>query len=321
MVDDTGFFLEVARSSFSASEIGLESFGWNIPLEILVATLREVAQNRGVEFIDGKIQTVALLQEAGYLSLADGQALQGKLIVATEARNSAVRKSAGIACERWAYDQSALATSFSHSVAHQDTSTEYLSRSGPLTTIPLPGLRSSLVWMERPHRVDELMSLTSEKFARELQAAMHGELGLINEVGPRSVFPMSGLRAADLGSKRVVLAGGAAYVMPPVGAQGLNIGLRDAATIAELVLDWVRAGGDIGSDELIRLYAKMRWPDVALRQSLVHHFNQSLLSDFLPLDFARAAGLALLDRIAPLRRYVMQHGLQPSFNLPRIMHP
>jgi 2-octaprenyl-6-methoxyphenol hydroxylase len=132
---------------------------------------------------------------------------------------------------------------------------------------------------------------------------------------------MSGLRAADLGSKRVVLAGGAAYVMPPVGAQGLNIGLRDAATIAELVLDWVRAGGDIGSDELIRLYAKMRWPDVALRQSLVHHFNQSLLSDFLPLDFARAAGLALLDRIAPLRRYVMQHGLQPSFNLPRIMHP
>jgi 2-octaprenyl-6-methoxyphenol hydroxylase len=116
-----------------------------------------------------------------------------------------------------------------------------------------------------------------------------------------------------------MLLGEAAHLIPPIGAQGLNISLRDAAMAAELVIDALAAGKDPGSHEVIRTYADSRQPDVSLRQTVVHNFNRSLLADFLPFTLARTAGLALMSQLGPLRRSVMREGLAPSVHLPRAM--
>ena len=253
------------------------------------------------------------------LSLANASPIEGRIIIAADGRDSVVRRASNIKTKGWTYDQSAIATTFAHSVGHEDISTEYLRSMGPLTTVPLPGRKSSLVWMDRPARIADLMTLMEDDFAGELQAAMHGELGLITDLGPRQAFPMRGLIASDFGGRRVILMGEAAHLMPPIGAQGLNLSLRDAAMAAELVLDAAQAGTDLGSDDLVRTYAKFRQRDVLPRQSIIHNFNRSLLVDFLPLNLARAAGVAIVGQLKPLRRYIMQQGLEPSSHLPRAM--
>jgi 2-octaprenyl-6-methoxyphenol hydroxylase len=319
LVDDTGILFAAARMTFAADELGLPAFGWNIPLEQLCTALAQQALHQGVEFIDSIVTGLTPTSEVARIFYGNGAAIDSRVVIAADGRNSVIRRAAGIRSEEWAYDQSAIASSFVHSAPHNDVSTEYLRPGGPLTTVPLPGTRSSLVWMDRASRIGDLMSLTAKDFMRELQAAMHGELGMISDVGLRHAFPMRGLLASFFGGKRTILVGEAAHLMPPVGAQGLNISLRDAAMAAELMLDAVHAGADIGSEHLTAAYSELRRQDIWPRQTLVHTFIRSLLADFLPLDLARAAAMTLAGEIPSLRRYVMQQGLGPTSVLPRSM--
>jgi 2-octaprenyl-6-methoxyphenol hydroxylase len=219
----------------------------------------------------------------------------------------------------WSYEQSAIATTFAHSAPHDDLSIEYHRPSGPLTTVPLPGNRSGLVWMELPERSGELMALNESEFACELQAATHGDLGRVFAVGNRTAFAMRGLIASNFGGPRVLLVGEAAHVVPPIGAQGLNISFRDAATAAELIGDARRKGADPGGAEVVRRYGELRRLDVVPRQNLIHAMNQSLLSGFAPFAVMRVLAMAAIDQIAPLRRFVMNEGLEPSQPLPLTM--
>ena len=146
-----------------------------------------------------------------------------------------MRNAAGIAADTWSYDQTAIATSFAHSMGHDNVSTEYHKSAGPFTTVPLPEKRSSLVWMERPARAEALMAMSDGELAAEIQIDTHGELGHI-ELGPRKSFPMKGLTARRFAKDRVILIGEAAHVVPPIGAQGLNMSLRDAALATDLIL-------------------------------------------------------------------------------------
>ena len=144
-------------------------------------------------------------------------------------------------------------------------------------------------------------------------------LGKIGIEAGRGVFPLTVEVARRFGQNRIVLIGEAAHVMPPIGAQGLNLGLRDAATIGELVVATRRDGGDVGSDALTARYEHMRRADVTSRSLAVDLLNRSLLSDFLPLQGVRGLGLYLLDRIGPLRRAVMREGVAPAASQPRLM--
>jgi 2-octaprenyl-6-methoxyphenol hydroxylase len=317
LVDDIGDMFSAPRLTFSAEELGLEAFGWNIPLAGLVSTLLDDARRSGVELVDATVTSVVVSSGEAKVFF-NNKAVTGQVLIAADGRNSTVRKACRIHYEEWSYDQSAIATSFAHSANHNDTSTEFLRLGGPLTTVPLPGKNSSLVWMDNSFKVAALMKLSSEDFGRELQAAMHGELGLITAVGPRSAFPMGGLLASDFAARRVMLVGEAAHMMPPIGAQGLNISLRDAAMAAELVLDAIHAEQDPGSDDVMRSYSKQRRRDVLPRHAIIDGFNRSLLSDFLPFSLARAAGTALISQLAPLRHFVMRQGLEPA-HLPRAM--
>jgi 2-octaprenyl-6-methoxyphenol hydroxylase len=212
----------------------------------------------------------------------------------------------------------ALATRFSHSLPHRGLSTEYHRRAGPLTTVPLPGAVSGLVWLERPARARELLDMSAEAFAHELQAAIHGDLGLLTATVPRALIPMRGLLAEAFGFERVLLVGEAAHAVPPIGAQGLNMSFRDAATAAELLGEALRSTDAIPR-ALVAEYGRRRRQDVVPRQAVIHAFNRSLLSDFLPMRLARVAALSAVDRIAFLRRLAMSEGLEPSANLPQAM--
>lgn len=315
LVDDTGSLFKAPVITFDPAELGEEAFGWNFPLGILIPALFARAQELGVTFTGADAAAAHTAPDAVSITTTAGQRLTARVALAADGRNSMLREAAGIRTNRWSYDQTALATSFDHSGPHDGISTEYHKKAGPFTTVPMPGNRSALVWMERPARAAELMALTDQEIATEIQIGTHGELGLVSNVGPRRLFPMQGLVARDFARNRIILVGEAAHVVPPIGAQGLNMSLRDAAQAADLM----EGEDDPGNPAVMADYDARRRRDVQPRQQVIDLMNRSLLSGFLALETGRAAGLALLSQFGPLRRAVMQYGLAPSAGLPRVM--
>jgi 2-octaprenyl-6-methoxyphenol hydroxylase len=185
--------------------------------------------------------------------------------------------------------------------------------------VPLPGNRSSLVWVLDPAAADELAALDDLALAARIEQASHSILGKLQVEPGRGMFPLTVSTARRFAGDRIALVGEAAHVLPPIGAQGLNLGLRDAAMIAELVVAAQRAGHDIGGAEVTSRYDRLRRTDVGSRALAIDLLNRSLLSDFLPMQGARGLGLYLLDRIGPLRRAVMREGVAPAASQPRLM--
>jgi 2-octaprenyl-6-methoxyphenol hydroxylase len=170
-----------------------------------------------------------------------------------------------------------------------------------------------------PEEAARVAALPEPELAAEVERRSHSILGKVAIEEGRGLFPLAVETARALGARRVALVGEAGHVLPPIGAQGLNLGLRDSATICELVVEAHREGSDVGSDALTARYERMRRADVASRTLAVDVVNRSLLSEFLPLQGARGLGLALLDRIGPLRRAAMREGVAPWASQPRLM--
>ncbi|HLA01177.1 MAG TPA: FAD-dependent monooxygenase [Aestuariivirga sp.] len=315
LIDDTGSLFAAPNLGFDSRELNLEAFGWNIPLGQLLPALRQRAKDFGVTFIEATATDAELNSDTIQVCLSNGAKVSASVCVAADGANSVMRTAAGIFADSWSYDQTAIATSFAHSMGHHDISAEYHKSAGPFTTVPLPGDRSSLVWMERPKRAEALMAMGDKELATEIQIETHGELGLISSLGPRKSFPMKGLTARQFAKDRVILIGEAAHVVPPIGAQGLNMSLRDAALATDLIL----ASKDAGSVGVMAEFNAARRAEVLPRQQLIDLMNKSLLLGFLPLEGARAASLAALHYIGPLKRLVMQHGLSATHNLPFAM--
>jgi 2-octaprenyl-6-methoxyphenol hydroxylase len=322
IVDDTGALLRAPEVTFTAREAGLKAFGYNVPNAPLVAGLRSAAATElHLRLVESTVARLDIASNAAVLELASGERLTTQLVVAADGRNSLAREAAGIATRRWSYDQAALVCSFAHGRPHHGVSTEFHRRPGPCTCVPLPGNASSLVWVERPEEARRLANLPDDDFRAALEVRMHGLLGRLDAIGPRGVFPLSGLTAATFGANRVALVGEAGHVIPPIGAQGLNLGLRDAAMLAEWVAEAAAADRDPGGADTLASYDTARRGDVTARIWTVDVLNRSLLSNLLPVHLARGAGLFALKAIAPLRRAAISQGLQPSGALPRLMRP
>jgi 2-octaprenyl-6-methoxyphenol hydroxylase len=206
-----------------------------------------------------------------------------------------------------------------HSRPHSDTSTEFHTPSGPFTLVPLPGQRSSLVWVLDPLDADDLIALDDAELAHEIERASHSILGKIELEPGRGRFPLTRATARRFARNRIALVGEAAHVIPPIGAQGLNLGLRDAATIGEIAIAACRANRDIGGINALAQYDRMRRADVGSRTLAVDLLSRTLLTDFLPVQGARGVGLYLLDRVGPLRRALMREGVAPRAAQPRLM--
>ena len=246
-----------------------------------------------------------------------GAATSARLAIGADGRHSLCRTAVGIDIRSRTYAQTALTFNLCHSREHHDTSTEFHAEGGPFTLVPLPQRRSSLVFVVDPAEISVLSGLSDTEMAAEIERRSHSILGTIEVERGRGVFPLITATATCFGTRRVALIGEAAHVAAPIGAQGLNLGLRDAATIAELVVAAHREGQDV-ADTLDR-YDRMRRADTTSRMVAVDLLNRSLLTDFLPLQGARAAGLFLIERIAPLRQAVMREGVSPWASQPRLM--
>jgi len=319
IIDDTGRLLRAPDALFRAAEIGSEPFGWNIPNRVLTAALEAAAARQpGLTRCMALVRDVVLADDAVVLTLEDGADIRTQLAAAADGRHSRLRAAAGIKTVTWQHPQTAIVCNFKHSRPHQGVSTELHRPAGPLTTVPLPGNASSLVWAETPREAGRLMALCPDDFRGEIDARLQGLLGEITEASRPSQFPLSGLTASRFAARRVVLIGEAGHVVPPIGAQGLNLGLRDAATLAD-VLQEPGAAEDAGHPRLLAAYDRRRRLDVASRSFAVELLNRTLISPFLPAQALRGLGIAALNTIIPLRHRVMREGMAPERGLPRLM--
>jgi 2-octaprenyl-6-methoxyphenol hydroxylase len=320
LVDDTRRLLRAPEVSFSASEIGLEAFGSNVENVHLAAALEARAASLAhLTRIETPAAAVTIGESAIAVDLDDGRSLTAALAIGADGRKSLCRAAAGITTEGFTYPQAALTLNFAHARPHRDISTEFHTESGPFTVVPLPGDRSSLVCVVEPAAAERLAALEPDALSETIERRAHSIVGKVAVEPGRGVFRLAVETAQRFAAKRIALVGEAAHVVPPIGAQGLNLGLRDAATIGELAVTARRNGGDIGADGVLAKYDKLRRPDVTTRTFAVDVLNRTLLADFLPVHGLRGLGLYLLDQIGPLRRALMREGVAPSAFEPRLM--
>jgi 2-octaprenyl-6-methoxyphenol hydroxylase len=309
IVDATSRLFRAPPVSFEAGSVGLDAFGWNLPNADLARLIEaRLAGTANVVRLNASVRELRLGPDDVTLSLSDGTSLSAPLVVAADGRNSAVREAAGLTTRTWSYPQVALALNLRHTRSHRDTSTEFHTEGGPMTLVPLPGRRSSLVGVVPPIEAEHLAGLDDAEFALDIERRCHSLLGRFELDGPRSFWPLSGLAAESLTRGRVALIGEAAHVMPPIGAQGFNLTMRDIAALR----DATGNGADPGAPSVLSSYEAQRRVDVGTRTAAVDALNRSLLSDFLPVQVGRGLGLFLLDRVAPLRRQAIRLGLAPS---------
>ena len=321
IVDDTARLLRAPEITFAAPEIALEAFGYNIANRHLVEALEGQARAAGPSLtcIEAAARGIELADDGATVALENGDALSARLIIGADGRRSLCREAAGIALDVHAYPQVALTFNLGHSRPHQDVSTEFHTPQGPFTLVPLPGQHSSLVFVTEPATAQAVCELDDAALALELERRAHSILGKFTIEPGRGAFPLAMETARRFAASRVALIGEAAHVLPPIGAQGLNLGLRDAATVAETVVDARRSGQDIGSETVLVRYDAGRRADVTTRTMAVDVLNRTLLSDFLPFQSARQLGFFMLQQVGPLRRAVMREGVAPAASQPRLM--
>jgi 2-octaprenyl-6-methoxyphenol hydroxylase len=318
IIDDSRRLLRAPEVTFAAAEIGLDAFGYNIENRHLLAALSARAAELKVPRISTTAIAVTSDSEGVTVKLEDSAA-RVRLAIGADGQRSLCRAAAGIGTDRRTYPQTALTLNLGHDRPHQDTSTEFHTESGPLTLVPLPGRRSSLVCVLEPARAAALGAMSDADLSDEIERRAHSLLGRMRVEAGRGMFPLAVETAHCFARERIALVGEAAHVVPPIGAQGLNLGLRDAATLAELVADARRQKLDLGSPRLLARYDAQRRADVTSRRIAIDLLNRSLLTDFLPAQGARGLSLYLVDRIGPLRRALMREGVAPAASQPRLM--
>lgn len=314
LVDDTHRLIRSPEVKFSSREIGMEAFGYNIENRLLMVAMEARALGLpNLTRIDDEAHTVITDESSATVITKNGQSLKAALVVGADGRHSLCREAAGIGVKRRDLGQSAVTLNVTHTRPHGNCSTEFHTESGPCVFVPLPGNRSSIVWVLRPDEAERLKKLDDDALALATEKQSHSILGKLTVAPGRYVFPLAIESPDALAAKRIALVGEAAHVLPPIGAQGLNMGLRDAVDLAETVREALLAGANPGSDTVLQRYAQARRADVFSRTFAVDMANRTLLSDFLPAQSLRAAGMHLLDRVGPIRRLAMREGLSPSW--------
>jgi 2-octaprenyl-6-methoxyphenol hydroxylase len=318
IVDATGRILRAPEVHFAADEICLDAFGYNIENRYLLTALEARAAELNLPRIEAPALAVAPDAAGVTIDYAGGTA-RVRLAVGADGQRSLCRAAAGISTQRQTYPQIALTLNLAHTRPNDDTSTEFHTESGPFTLVPLPGQRSSLVCVLDPARAAEFSALSDAELSIEIERRAHSLLGKMSVEPGRGVFPLAIETADAFTRSRIALVGEAAHVVPPIGAQGLNLGLRDGAAIAEIAADAQRQNLDIGAPTVLARYDIERRADAMSRAIAVDLLNRSLLTDFFPVHGARGLSLYLVDRIGPLRRALMREGVTPAASQPRLM--
>ncbi len=309
---------------FDAAEIAARSqgepLGYMLENRVSRAALAEAVGRAGLEVLaPARVASVTFGTGAAEVALADGRRLTAPLVVGAEGRGSVVREAAGIETLGWGYGQSGVVATVALERDHQGVAYEYFLPSGPFAILPLTDRRASLVWTESTRRGEALRGAQDEVFHAHLRRRFGDFLGHVEAVGPRFVYPLSIQLAADLVGPRMALVGDAAHSIHPLAGQGLNLGLKDAAALAQVLAEAMRLGEDIGSAVVLERYARWRRLDNLAVSLACDGFNRLFSNDNPVLRAARGAGLALVNRIGPARRFFMQEAGGALGDLPRLL--
>ena len=303
------------QANFDAHDIDREAFGYNLPNWLLrremvahVAALPTARLESPV-----KVDRITPRTNEVLVQLSDGRQVEAKMIVAADGRNSLIREQLGIEVKKWRYGQKALVFNVRCELPHENVSTEIHRSGGPFTLVPLPdqnGVHNcAVVWMETGPNADNLLKMSEDDFNTVLNLRACGVLGKLELASKRILWPIIAQRAAHLYGPRTALLAEAAHVIPPIGAQGLNMSLADLSALVRLTTSARDAGKDFAAPEILREYHRTRWPDMAARIKGVDVLNRAAMAKNQNLRNLRRAGLKTLYGLGPLRKAAMKAGL------------
>jgi 2-octaprenyl-6-methoxyphenol hydroxylase len=316
MIDGTGRLFRAPEVTFDSAELGMEVFGYNILNSELNAVLQKYCdQQDNLASHTESVVGATFEPDAARLTTAGGKTVSARLAVAADGRNSLLRESAGIEVKRWSYPQVAVVLNLEHRLPHQHVSTEFHTATGPFTLVPLPGRQSALVCVETAEGAEAMLAMAPAQLERELETRAHSILGAFKLTSEPQSFPLSGMNARSLVGQRLALVGETAHVFPPIGAQGLNLSLRDILDLRTTLLSARVRQADHGGQAVLAAYENKRRGDIRTRTNAVDLLNRSLLTSFLPVQAARSTGLYLAGKVGPLRRMLMREGMTPGSSL------
>jgi 2-octaprenyl-6-methoxyphenol hydroxylase len=264
----------------------------------------------------GSVSTTAFGATA---ALSDGRQIRARLVAAADGRESPLRCAAGIRTIEWRYPQTGIVTTVRHQRPHHGIAIEHFLPAGPFAILPMTGNRSSIVWTEQAALAPRLVNLSDTPFAAELAARFGDFLGPVEPIGPRWTYPLSLLLAESYVATRLALIGEAAHTIHPIAGQGLNLGIRDVAALAELVIDARRLGLDIGTEIVLLRYQQWRRFDALALAVVTDCLNRLFSNSLAPFQLARDVGLAAVNRFPPLKRLLMRDAMGILGDLPRLV--
>ena len=302
-------------------EVGDHPLGWIVENGVLRgALLARVRELPHLTHAAPRTVTGVERSAAGALvRLADDGTVRAQLVAAADGKASPLRKAAGIRVVEWSYPQTGIVTTVRHERPHRGVAVEHFLPAGPFAILPLTGDRSSIVWTERAELAPHILAMDAADFADELRRRFGDFLGAVEPVGPRWSYPLAFLHAEDYAAPRLALVGEAAHVIHPIAGQGLNLGLRDVAALAEVLVDARRLGLDIGESEVLRRYERWRRLDNWMLSAVTDTLNRLFSNAVPPVKAARDLGLAAVNHVPPLKRLFMRHAMGVVGTLPRLV--
>ena len=298
-----------------------EQFAHMIENRHLVAALEDKARDCGVELLTGAVKETGGGENAGRIvaTLADGGTIAARLLVAADGARSTIRQAAGIATHGWNYGQSAIVINVAHEREHNGRAEEHFLPAGPFAILPLTGRRSSIVWTERTDEAQRIVALSDEDFHAELEQRFKLHLGELKVIGARRVHPLGFFVARSFIADRIALAGDAAHVIHPIAGQGLNMGLKDVAALAEVIVDAARLGLDPGSQNVLEQYQRWRRFDTMAMGFATDGLNRLFSNRSDVLRLARDVGLGMVERLPGLKRLFIREAAGLVGDVPKLL--
>ena len=309
-----------ATVTYDAAEVGEHPFAYGIEHRTLRRRLLELALERpGIELVaPAQLCGLARTADGVTVRLESGARLHASLVIGADGRGSSVRQLAGIPLARWSYPQVAITCAIRHERDHRERVLELLHPAGPLALLPLGERLCAVTWVERRDDAEALLRGGREILLSALTERLAGELGELELVGAPVGYPLSGQEARRFVGPRLALIGDAAHAVHPIHAQGFNLGVRDVAALAEVLVDAARAGLDPGNSESLLRFERWRQADVRFVVTLTDGLNRLFSNDLAPAKLIRSLGLAAVDRLPPLKQLAMRRGMGLVGDLPRL---
>ena len=296
-----------------------EPFAHMVENRFLIDALTKRAEAYGVALKPTAVASYESRPEGIDVRLADGSQIEASLLVAADGARSKLRERAGIATHGWEYNQSGIVVTVGHERDHGGRAEEHFLPAGPFAILPLKGQRSSLVWTEKRAEAARIVGLSEDEFHRELEQRFGLHLGEIKVLDRPRAFPLSYFVARSFIGERLALVGDAAHVIHPIAGQGLNMGLKDVAALAEVVVDAARLGMDFGQTDVLERYQRWRRFDTMAMGLTTNSLNVLFSNDFAPLRAVRDIGLGLVDRLPPLKEMLIRQAAGLSGEVPRLL--